>query len=60
MNNQKFSIIPTLIENYKCIKDPKNKSDILNSHFANKSIVNNREDEVPSLDPLPGINNAFP
>ena len=56
MNNQKFSIIPTLIENDKFINDPKIKSDILNTHFANKSTVDNPDDEIPFLNPLPGIN----
>ena len=55
MNNQKFSIIPTLIENEKIIDDPKLKSNILNTHFADKSSVNSPSDEVPFLDSLPGI-----
>ena len=56
MNNQKLSIIPTLIENEKIIDDPKCKSNILNLHFADQSSVNNPSDEVPFLNPLPGIN----
>ena len=55
MNNQKFSRIPTLIKNEQIIDNPKIKNYILNAHFAEKSRVNNPSDEVPLLDPLPGI-----
>ena len=50
MNNQKISIIPTLIENKKIIDDPILKSNILNAHFADKSSVNSPSEEVPFLE----------
>ena len=56
MINQKFSIIPSLIEQEEFINDPKAKSDILNDHLSSKSKVNNADDPVPFLDPIPGIN----
>ena len=53
MNNQKFSIIPPLIENGSNITDAQLKSNILNKHFTNKSTVNGPNDEVPHLPKVP-------
>ena len=50
MSNQKFSSITNLIENGQLIEDPRTKSNLLNSHFANKSTVNNSDENVPDLD----------
>ena len=56
MINQKFSIIPSFIEQEEFINDPKAKSDVLNDHLSSISKVNNADDPVPLLDPFPGIN----
>ena len=51
MNNQKFSSISSLIENGEMIDNNEQKANILNSHFAAKSSVNNSDDSVPLLEP---------
>ena len=47
----KYSSIPPLIENDKTVTDPKEKSDILNSHFAQKATVDGDTDVPPDLEP---------
>ena len=51
LRKYKSSSIPPLIENDKTITDPKEKSDILNSHFAQKATVDGDTDVPPDLDP---------
>ena len=50
LNNQKFSSIPPLIDGNLTIKDPKQQSDVLNTHFAAKSTVPNPNEAVPYLE----------
>ena len=49
MKNQKVSSIPSLIDNNKTVTDSKQKSDLLNRHFASKSTVPNPNDVPPQL-----------
>ena len=58
LNNQKFSVIPPLLENGTTVNDPKKQSDILNSFFASKSTVPGSNDEPPDL-PDKDINSYF-
>ena len=51
MNTQKFSSIPTLIDEDKTTTKPEDKANILNKYFASKSTVTNPEDEAPFLQP---------
>ena len=55
MSNQKFSSITSLIENGQLVDDSQSKSNLLNSHFANKSTVINSDDDVPHLDQYDNI-----
>ena len=50
MQNQKVSCITPLIENNETITDPKQKAELLNSHFASKTNIQGVDDEVPFLD----------
>ena len=45
MKSQKISTIPPLIENNQTITDSKQKSDLLNKHFANKSTLPGQHDQ---------------
>ena len=47
MKNQKFSVIPPLLENGQTIHDPMEKSNMLNSYFASKSTDSSPNDQVP-------------
>ena len=47
MKTQKMSSIPPLKENDNIVQDAKEKADILNNHFANKSQVNGENDPPP-------------
>ena len=50
MKSQKILTIPPLIENNQTITDSKQKSDLLNKHFANKSTLPGQHDQPPILD----------
>ena len=49
LNNKEYSSIPPLLENEQIISESKQKSDLLNKHFASKSSVPNADDDVPFL-----------
>ena len=49
MKNQKFSSIPSLIENGKTVSNEQDKSNILNNFFATKASVPNPDSSVPNL-----------
>ena len=55
MKNNKFTNIPSLIENNSIIHDPLEQSNIFNNFFASKSSVYNPEDPVPFLQRKEGI-----
>ena len=55
MKNNKFTNIPSLIENNSEIHDPLEQSNIFNDFFASKSSVQNPEDPVPFLQRKEGI-----
>ena len=62
MSNQKLSSTASLIENGKTIENPKQKSNVLNTYFSNKSTVANPEDCVPHLEKRPNtthFNNKY-
>ena len=48
----KSSTIPPLIENDRTVTDSKEKSDILNNHFADKASVDGHTDTPPKLDKI--------
>ena len=50
MQNQKVSCIPPLIQNNETITDPKQKAELINSHFASKTNIQGVDDQVPFLD----------
>ena len=52
MKNNKFSVLPPLLENNQTINDPTHKSEIFNTHFASKSNVSCPDDEPPFLSRL--------
>ena len=56
MNSQKFSTIPTLVEQEQTYEKPEEKANILNKHFASKSTVTSPEDETPNLEPKVNYN----
>ena len=55
MKNNKFTNIPSLIDNNSTINDPLEQSNIFNQFFASKSSVPNSEDPVPLLQKKEGI-----
>ena len=56
MKNNKFSNLPTIVENNITVQDPLNQSNIFNKHFAAKSSVHNSDDPVPNLPRREGVN----
>ena len=52
IKSQKVSSIPPLIENNKTIANPKQRSELLNKHFANKSTLPGLTDAPPILDKI--------
>ena len=57
MKNNKFSSMPSLIENNETINDPGTKSEIFNAFFASKSNLQGADDPPPNLQKLDGISN---
>ena len=51
-NTTKNDCIPPIIENDQVIHDPKDKAQLFNQMFANKSVVIGNDDPVPELPPL--------
>ena len=55
MKNNKYSGLSPLNENGDIVNNPKQKSDIFNSHFSKKSTVEGHTDVPPKLDKINNI-----